>query len=224
MENESEVDDDESHHDREGINASGSSSAKSSGKRKSRSGTNFKSWSFRLTVKTDLRHGATAEEKGTILAEHLRTRTGHTRPSSVTCVAVFCDKSLFSVPPDSAGLVSIEVQGYVQAIQGKQLSTMQKWIDSATWKPVPGGLSSDDEYQTNMRKFNDPNDSMTRLMVFGGVGANNAGRAAEKQARKVGNLIENYPQTGSESASCYHLSFFLQMNSNIITTAQSTRD
>ena len=74
MENESEVDDDESHHDSENINASGSSSGKSSGKRKSRSGIRFKSWSFRLTVKTDLGHGATAEEKGTILAEHLRTR------------------------------------------------------------------------------------------------------------------------------------------------------
>ena len=54
MENESEVDDDESHHDSENINASGSSSGKSSGKRKSRSGIRFKSWSFRLTVKTDL--------------------------------------------------------------------------------------------------------------------------------------------------------------------------
>jgi len=190
MENEPEVDDDESHHDSEGINASGSSSAKSSGKRKSRSGTVFRSWSFRLTVKTDLGHGATAEEKGKLLTEHLRTRTGHTRPSSVTGVAVFCDKSLFSVPPDSAGLVSIEVQGYVQAIQGKQLSTMQKWIDSATWKPVPGGLSSDAEYQTNMRKFNDPNDSMTRLMVYGRVGANNAGRAADKQARQAAHEAE----------------------------------
>ena len=176
----------------------------------------FKSWSFRLTVKADFCHGATAEEKGKLLTEHLRTRTGHTRPSSVTCVAVFCDKLLFSVPPDSAGLVSIEVQGYVQAIQGKQLSTMQKWIDSATWKPVPGGLSSDDEYQTNMRKFNDPNDSMTRLMVYGRVGANNAGRAAEKQDRQVGCLIENYTQTGSESPSCYYLNFFPILISKLI--------
>ena len=107
MESESHVDDDVSQ--TEGINASGSSSASSSRKRKSRSGTVFRSWSFRLTVKADLGHGATAEEKGTILAEHLRARTGHTMPSSVTCVAVFCDQSLFSVPPDSAGLVSIEV-------------------------------------------------------------------------------------------------------------------
>ena len=99
----------------------------------------FKSWSFRLTVKADLGHGATAEEKGTILAEHLRARTGHTMPSSVTCVAVFCDQSLFSVPPDSAGLVSIEVQGYVQANQGKQLSTMQKWIGGQAASGAAGG-------------------------------------------------------------------------------------
>ncbi len=79
---------------------------------------------------------------------------------------------------------------------------MKKWIESATWKPVPGGLSSDAEYQTNMDKFNDPNDSTTRLMVFGGVGANNAGRSAEKQARQVGCLIKKNPQTGRKSASC----------------------
>ena len=220
MENEPDVHDDESHHDSQDINASGSSSASSSRKRKSRIGTVFRSWSFRLTVKADLGHGATAEEKGTILAEHLRARTGHTMPSSVTCVAVFCDQSLFSVPPDSAGLVSIEVQGYVQAIQGKQLSTMQKWIDSASWKPVPGGLSSDAEFQTDMRKFNDPNDSMTRLMVFGAVGANNAGRTADKEARKVGCLIENYPQTGCESASRHYLSFFPFLSSKLMIAIQ----
>ena len=167
-------------------------------------------------VRADLSHGATAKEKGKLLTEHLRTRTGHTRPSSVTCVAVFCDESLFSVPPDSAGLVSMEVQGYIQASSSKPHSTMKKWIESATWKPVPGGLSSDAEYQTNMRKFNDPNDSMTRLMVFGRVGANNAGRAAEKQARQVGCLIEKYPQIGSESASCYHLSFFPMLIGKLI--------
>ncbi len=177
----------------------GPSSANSSRKRKSISGSvTFKAWNFQLTVNADLGHGNTAEEKGKLLTEHLRTRTGHTRPPSVTCVVVFFDKSLFSAPPDSAGLVSIAVQGYVQASHVKPHSTMQKWIESATWKPVPGGLSSDDEYQTNMHKFNDPNDSMTRLMVFGDVRANNAGRVAEGQARKVGCLIENY----------HHLSFF----------------
>ena len=151
MESESHVDDDESQ--TEGINASWSSSASSSRKRKSRSGKVFKSWSFRLTVKTDLGHGATAEEKRKLLTEHLRSRTGHTMPRCVTCVAVFCDESLFSVPPDGAGLVSIQVQGYIQASSAKPHSTMKQWIDSAAWKPVPGGPSSDAEYQTDMRKL-----------------------------------------------------------------------
>ena len=88
------------------------------------------------------------------------------------------------------------------------------------WKPVPGGLSSDAEFQTNIRKFNDPNDSMTRLMVFGVVGANNAGRAADKAARQVGCLIKNYPQTGCESASRHYLSFFPFLSSKLMIAIQ----
>lgn len=176
----------------------GSSSANSSRKRKSKSGSYFRVWRFQLIVKADLRHSNTTEGKGTLLTEHLRTRTGHSRPSCVTSLTVFCDELQFSGPSDSDDLISIQVQGYVQTKDGIPLSRMQNWIDSATWKPVPGGLSSDDEYQTNMDKFNDPNDTMTRLMVFGSVTANNAGRAADRQARKVGCLIENY----------HHLSFF----------------
>ena len=45
-------------------------------------------------------------------------------------------------------------------------------------------------------------------MVFGAVGANNAGRAADKEARQVGCLIENYPQNGYvviEMNSCVRL-------------------
>jgi hypothetical protein len=77
-------------------------------------------------VRADLGHGTTAEEKRKLLTEHLRTRTGHTMPRSVTCVTVFCDESLFSVPPNSAGLVSIQVQGYIQASSSKPHSTMKK--------------------------------------------------------------------------------------------------
>ena len=141
---------------------SGVSSANSSKKRKSTSGTQCRSWSFQLMVRADLGYGTTAEEKRKLLTEHLRTRTGQTMPRSVTCVAVFCDESLFSVPPDSAGLVSIQVQGYTQASSSKPHSTMKKWVESALWKLIQGGL-----YLTNMDKFNDPNDSMTRLMVYG---------------------------------------------------------
>ena len=126
---------------------SGQSSENPSRKRKSTRGNEFRAWSFRLTVKADLGSGATAEEKGKLLTGHLNTSTGHTMPPSVTSVAVFCDESLFSVPPDSAGLVSIAVQGYVQASHVKPPSTMEKWINSATWEPVPGGLTSNHEVE-----------------------------------------------------------------------------
>ena len=48
---------------------------------------------------------------------------------------------------------------------------------------------SDDDFKANMRRFQDPSDPWTQLTVFGRVGANNAGRNAEGQARKVN---ENY--------------------------------
>ncbi len=117
----------------------GPSSTNSSKKRKSMSGSVFKAWSFQLQTKADLGHGTTAEEKARLLTEHLRTCTRHTLPSSVTSGAVFFDGLLFSAPPDSAGLVSIELQGYVQARYSIPLSTVKKWIDSASWKPVPDG-------------------------------------------------------------------------------------
>ena len=105
-------------------------------------------------------------------------------PDCVTGVVVFCDRSLFSQPPESDGLVSIEMRGYVQARQATRHSTMKKWVDSATWNPVPGGLTSDDEYISNMRRFEDPNDECTRFPVFGSIGANNFTRSEEKAAKR----------------------------------------
>jgi hypothetical protein len=70
---------------------SGPSSTNSSRKKKSMSGSVFKAWSFQLQAKADLGHGTTAEEKARLLTEHLRTRTRHTLPSSVTSGAVFFD-------------------------------------------------------------------------------------------------------------------------------------
>jgi hypothetical protein len=159
----------------------------------------FRAWQFHFIIKTDLRDGTTAVEKEKLLREHLSTRIGHDRPFSIIGVVVFCDQLLFSQQPNSDGLVSIEVLDYVQASQTKTLSTMnlKKWMDSATWKPVPGGLTSNNEYmskQSNIRRFEDSNDEWTRLKIFGDIGANthNAGRAADKAARKVGCLLENY--------------------------------
>ena len=172
--------------------AGGSSSSSSGRKRKSENGTVFRAWSFQLMVKADLCNGTTAVEKEKILSEHLSARTGNNRPLSVIGVAFFCDRSLFSQPPESDGLVSIEMRGYVQARQATRHSTMKKWVDSATWNPVPGGLTSDDEYMSNMRRFQDANDEWTRFLVFGSIGANNTGRLMERAARQVACLLENY--------------------------------
>ena len=81
-------------------------------KKRSRIGSLFRAFQFHLMIKTDLRDGTTAgtaEEKEMLLKEHLRARTGHERPLSISGLVVFCDRSLFSQPPDSDGLVSIEV-------------------------------------------------------------------------------------------------------------------
>ena len=75
----------------------------------------FKAFQFHLMSKTDLHDGTTAVEKEMLLKEHLRARTGHNIPHSIGGLVVFCDRSLFSQPPDRDGLVSIEVLGYVQA-------------------------------------------------------------------------------------------------------------
>ena len=161
-------------------------SSTSLGKRKSRSGILFRAWSFQMSVKIEFSPASsTAGEKRRFLFYHLSLRTGHNRPHCVTCLTVFCDESHFSGHTDSEGLVSLEIQGYVQNSKTVPLSTMQTWIRSASWKPVPGGLMSDAGFKANMRRFDDQSDTWTRLTIFGGVGANNAGRNAEGQVRKV---------------------------------------
>jgi hypothetical protein len=72
-------------------------------KEKSESGTVCKAWSFQLMVKADLCHGTAAVEKEKLLREQISACTGNNRPLSVIGVVVFCDRSLFSQPPDSDG-------------------------------------------------------------------------------------------------------------------------
>ena len=111
-----------------------------------------------MTVKAYFCQGTTVAEKAKLLRKHPSARTGHTRPLSVLDVVAFCDRLLCLQPPDSDGLVSIEAIRYVQASHANPQSTMKKWIDSVTWKPVSGGLTSKNKYMTNMHKFEDPND------------------------------------------------------------------
>ncbi len=142
-----------------------------------------------MKIRADLRNGTTAVEKAKLLKGHLSARTGNTQPHCVIGVVVFCDGSLLSLPSGSDGLVSIEMLGYVQAKNATPQSTMKKWIDSATWKQVPGGLTSDKEYMSKMRRFQDPNDELTRLVLFGSIGANNVGRSEEKAAKRKGRKV-----------------------------------
>ena len=159
-------------------------------RKRSRSGILFRAWSFQMSVKIDFSPASsTAGEKRTILFEHLNLSTEHDRPNCVTCLTVFCDESHFSGHTDSEGLVSLKIQGYVQTKNSVPLTTMEKWIGSASWKPLPGGLMSDDDFIANMRRYENQYDPWTQLTVLGRVGANNAGRNAEGQARKVN---ENY--------------------------------
>jgi hypothetical protein len=137
-------------------------------------------------IKSDLRNGSNSLEKGKLLTASLSARTGHSMQNSVLGVMVFCYRSLFLVLPDCHGLVSIELLGYVQAKTTIPHSTIQKWLGCATWKPVPGCLTSDNKYMSNMRRSDDSNDKWTRFLVFGRIGANNVGRSAEKNARMVG--------------------------------------
>ena len=75
----------------------------------------FKAWSFRLTIKADF---AGAVDKGKRLQEHISGRTLLGRPQSVTSQIAFYDATLLSGVPDSDGLVSIALQGYVQTKNG----------------------------------------------------------------------------------------------------------
>jgi hypothetical protein len=71
----------------------------------------FRAWSFQLTIKADFA-GAVDKEKR--LKEHISERTTINRPFCVTSQIAFYDTSLLSAVPDSDGLVSIALHGFVQ--------------------------------------------------------------------------------------------------------------
>ncbi len=71
----------------------------------------FCSWSFLLTIKADF---AGAVDKGQRLKEHISERTVIGRPCCVPSQIAFYDASLLSAVPDSDGLVSVALDGYVQ--------------------------------------------------------------------------------------------------------------
>ena len=119
------------------------------------------------------------QQKRKLLTDLLSNTTGRTMPIFVTSLSTFCSESLLSRHPASDGLVTIEVYGFVQTKYATPISTMQKLIGSASWKPVPGGLASNPDFKRMSV-------TCTLLYQFGAIGLNNAGREEARIARKVG--------------------------------------
>ncbi len=110
-------------------NVNGSSdSALTNKPKRCRMGTLFRAWSFQVTVNADLSQGASTQDKARLLKEHLRNRTAHSIKTSFISVSTFCYESQLSGQPDSNGLVSILIRGYVQTKQATPISTMQKFF------------------------------------------------------------------------------------------------
>ena len=172
--------------DSDDVNDSNDSALMNKPKRPSRSGTVFRAWSFQVTVNADLSQGASTQDKAGLLKEHLRNRTAHSIKTSFISVSTFCDESQLSGQPDSSGLVSILIRGYVQTKQATPISTMQKFFADASWKPVPGGLAGDAEFRANC-------ETLAKLYVFGEIGLNNTGREEQKRAKQVGCYVPAVP-------------------------------
>jgi hypothetical protein len=122
----------------------------------------FSSWAFQLTLSADataLTGGresgsVTLQERKKILLEHVRSRMENTisKPDIVTFIEAFYDTSIISGAQPAGISISIPLLGYVQtrAHTTCEISTMQYWI-SASWSPVPGGLSSNQQFKDNRR-------------------------------------------------------------------------
>ena len=61
---------------------------------------------------------------------------------------------------------------------------MTKWIPSATWDPVPGGLCSNGDF-ADMDRSDDQSLTWFRLPIFGELGLNNLSLIAARDKRKV---------------------------------------
>ena len=132
-----------------------------------------------MTVTANLLAGTSTQERRKLLTELLANRAADEKPFSIISISTFCNESELSGEPDSNGVVSIEVFAYVQTKHASPISTMNKLFESASWKPVPGGLTSD-------RDFKKIRESYALLYQFGAIGLNNAGREEARSARKVG--------------------------------------
>ena len=158
----------------------------------------FSSWSFQLTFSADstaLIGGPAPDcvnlrDRQTLLHAHIRSRVQHTMPDSVTFVTAFYDTSILSEALPDGVTISISFRGYVQISTRSccEITTMQKWIPSAIWNPVLGGLASNSEFRADVFRSEDPNNQWTQWVVFGSIGLNNAAKMERKKLREASHL------------------------------------
>jgi hypothetical protein len=99
------------------------------------------------------------QERQKYLLEHIKFRMANTdrMPHIFTFVEAYYDVNIISGTLPEGILISIPLLGFVQtrADTNYEISTMQLRF-LASWAPVPGGLSSDQEFTDNVRQSEDP--------------------------------------------------------------------
>ena len=155
----------------------------------------FSSWSFHFSFSADSTslnlNGGGAAGCVTLrerLRAHISSRVGIAMPHIVTFVTAFYDASIFSLPEGVS--LSISLRGYVQtrAQTNCEITTMQRWIPSAIWNPVRGGLASNSEFKADVSRSEDPNNQWTQMIVFGSISLNNAAKMERKKLREASHL------------------------------------
>ena len=117
--------------------------------------TRFMSWRFLDTIQADVLAGE-FEVRERRLIEHFRTRTQPDRPICVLSITIIADlKPLVLALPNENPTVDCDRREREGGREGggrdAKLSSpgpivMTKWIPSATWEPVSGGLCSNGEF------------------------------------------------------------------------------
>ena len=177
------------------LNSSGSTSspARTAPSKRVRVRERFSAWSFHATFSAastalNATGGVPLPDRQTLLRAHIRSRIENTMPAFVTFVTAFYDASIISgVLPEG---VSISLRGYVQtrAHTNCEITTVQKWIPSAVWNPVRGGLASDSGFKADTSRSEDPNDLWTQMSVYGSLSLNNSARLERKKLREASHL------------------------------------
>ncbi len=128
----------------------------------------------------------TVQERQKYLLEHIRSRMTNTdrMPHNVTFVEAYYDMSIISGSLPEGISISIQLLGFVQtgAHTRCEFFTMEMWFP-ASWAPVPGGLSSNQEFKDNIWRSNNPNNTWTILSVFGSLSLNNKARRPDAGRR-----------------------------------------